>query len=94
MNKVNLIKESLDLLEKSDRSVIFQTFDNKIVHVADAAFKKEKVYPKNVVKVIEENFSVVGMPIADPNFRKDLVNFIKWYEEAKQHQPKKMFEKF
>ncbi len=89
MNFRKLVKESLSMLEKSDKGIIFQDIDNQIVHVADAVFYGKKVYPKNLIKTLNDNFNLSGFPIDDPSFRKELIELIEKYEYAIKHQPRK-----
>lgn len=77
------------MLEKSDQGVIFQDFDNQVVHVADAAFYGKTVFPKDLIKALNENFNISGFPLDDAQFRKDLILLINMYEEAIKHKPRK-----
>ena len=83
-----LVKESISLLDKSDQGVIFLDFDNQIIHVADAAFYEKKVYPKDLIKTLNENFVISGFPIDDPQFRLELKELILKYEEAIKNKPR------
>lgn len=87
-----LVKESISMLDKSDKGVIFQDIDNQIIHVADAAFYKKSVYPKDLIKTLNDNFNISGFPLDDPQFRKDLIQLIGKYEDAIKHKPRKKFE--
>ncbi len=89
MNFKKLVKESLSMLEKSDKGIIFHDIDNQVVYVADAAFYSKKVYPKNLIKTLNDNFNLSGFPIDDPTFRKELIELVEKYEFAVKHQPKK-----
>lgn len=89
MNFRKLLKESLSMLDKSDKGIIFQDIDNQIVHVADAAFYGKQVIPKNLVQILNENFAMSGFPIDDPQFRKDLRGLLDKYESALAHKPRK-----
>lgn len=82
------------MFEKSDKGVIFLNMYNHIIHPADAAFKKEKVFPKNLIKTVEEHFQSIGFPISDPKFRNELDQLLKLYDESKRHQPKKLFRNY
>lgn len=86
MNLKKLVKESLALLEKADKGVIFQDFDNRIIHVADAAFYGKQVYPKDLIKTLDENFSISGFPLSDSQFRRDVLELIQKYEESIKHK--------
>lgn len=86
MNFRKLVGESLSMLEKSDKGIIFQDWDNQVVHVADAAFYGKQVFPKNLVKILDENFNISGFPIDDPQFRKDIKELLEKYEEAAKHK--------
>ena len=93
MNFRKLVKESLSMLDKSDKGIIFQDIDNQIVHVADAAFYGKQVFPKNLVQILNDNFNMSGFPIDDPQFRKDIVELLEKYEvAAKQKTRKKSLE--
>jgi hypothetical protein len=93
MNFRKLVKESLSMLDKSDKGIIFQDIDNQIVHVADAAFYGKQVYPKNLVQILNDNFNMSGFPIDDPKFRKDILELLGKYEfAAKQKTRKKSLE--
>ncbi|WP_026947138.1 hypothetical protein [Algoriphagus marincola] len=89
MNFRKLVKESLSMLEKSDKGVIFQDIDNQIIHVADAAFYKKKVYPKDLIRTLNDNFNLSGFPIDDSQFRKELLELIEKYESAVKHKSRK-----
>lgn len=84
-----LVKESISMLDKSDKGIIFQDFDNQVIHVADAAFYGKQVYPKDLIKTLNENFNLAGFPIDDPNFRKELSELIEKYEFAVKHKSRK-----
>ncbi|AMQ56459.1 hypothetical protein [Algoriphagus sanaruensis] len=84
-----LVKESINMLDKSDKGIIFQDFDHQVVHVADAAFYGKQVYPKDLVKTLNENFNLSGFPLDDASFRKELLELIDKYEYAVKHRPKK-----
>lgn len=90
MNWKESIKEALGMLEKSDRGIIFLDMYNKVIHPSDAAFYKQEVYPKDLVKTLEDHFSSMGLPLKDPEVRKDLIELIQKYEEAKLRRPKKI----
>jgi hypothetical protein len=84
-----LVKESLSMLEKSDQGIIFQDIDNQVIHVADAAFYGKEVFPKNLIQLLQTNFSVSGFPLDDPQFRKDMRELLDKYESALAQKPKK-----
>jgi hypothetical protein len=86
----NLVKESLDLLEKSDQGIVFQTFDNQFIHVADAAHYSKEVYPTDLVKALDEMFESAGFPIKEKAFRDDLKDLLDRYEKAKMRRPKRL----
>ena len=67
-----LVKESLSMLEKSDQGIIFQDIDNRVVHVADAAFYQKEVFPKDLIQLLQTNFGMSGFPLNDPEFRKEV----------------------
>lgn len=90
MNWEKVVKESLEMLEKSDRGIIFLNMYNQIIHPADAAFRGEEVYPKDLVKTLEDQFSTLGLPLKNPEFRKNLIELIEKYETAKKRHPKKL----
>ncbi|WP_289031350.1 hypothetical protein [uncultured Algoriphagus sp.] len=92
MNFRKLVKESISMLEKSDKGIIFQDIDNQVIHVADAAFYGKTVFPKDLIKALNDNFNFSGFPLDDPQFRKDLILLIDKYEEAVKHKPRKKFE--
>ena len=88
MNFRKLIKESLSMLDKSDKGIIFQDIDNQIVHVADAAFYGKQVIPKNLIQILNDNFNMSGFPIDDPQFRKDILELLEKYEVAAKQKPR------
>jgi hypothetical protein len=88
MNFRKLVKESLSMLDKSDKGIIFQDINNQLVHVADAAFYKKAVFPKNLVKILDENFNLSGFPIDDPQFRKEVLELLEKYEMAAREKPR------
>lgn len=89
MNFRKLVKESLSMLDKSDKGIIFQDIDNQIVHVADAAFYGKQVFPKDLIQILNENFNMSGFPIDDPQFRKEVVDLVGKYELAAQQKTRK-----
>jgi hypothetical protein len=84
-----LVKESLSMLDKSDQGIIFQDMHNQVVHVADAAFYGKEVFPKDLLQLLQSNFSMFGFPLDDPQFRKDLRVLLDKYESAVTQKPRK-----
>ena len=89
MDFKKLVKESLSMLDKSDQGIIFQDMHNQVVHVADAAFYGKEVFPKDLLQLLQTNFSMSGFPIDDPQFRKDVRELLDKYESALAQKPKK-----
>jgi hypothetical protein len=84
-----LVKESLSMLDKSDQGIIFQDMHNQVVHVADAAFYGREVFPKDLLQLLQTNFSISGFPLDDPHFRNDLRELLDKYESALAQKPRK-----
>ena len=77
------------MLEKSDQGIIFQDIDNQVVHVADAAFYRKEVFPKDLLQLLQSNFAMSGFPLNDPEFRKDVKELLEKYESALAQKPRK-----
>lgn len=84
-----LVKESLSMLDKSDQGIIFLDIHNQVIHVADAAFYGKEVFPKDLLLLLQTNFSMSGFPLEDPQFRKDLRELLDKYESALAQKPRK-----
>lgn len=84
-----IIENALEVLEKADDGIVLMNMYNEIVHPADAAFRKETVYPSNAKKFIEESLTQSGLDIRDKDLRLKLLKLILIFEEMDANKSRK-----
>ncbi len=89
MSIKKVVENALNLFEKADDGIVLMNMYNEVVHPADAAFKRELVYPYNAKSFIEESFRQNGIDLKDKDLRLMLMKLLLTFEQLEANKVRK-----
>lgn len=79
-----VIDKSLEVLRMSDKGFVMLDMYNNLLTPEEAAFKKIVVTPYNAAKFIQNQFSALGLNIADKHVRIKLIALLEEYDRLEK----------